>query len=324
MNAVEPFVRTVLRDVPVSQLGVTYAHEHIIIDASFATAQDPDFLIDSVELAVQELREFHRNGGRTAIDAMPCDCGRNVCKLAQVSQQSGVNIVAPTGLHLSKYYDPSHWSHRYSEEDLTRLFVADIDEGIDAGDYSGPLVQRMQHRAGVIKVASGREFDARTTKMFHAAAAAHRATGAPILTHTEEGTLALEQIAFLREAGANLEHVVLSHTDRQADIKYHRAILQSGVRVEYDSAFRWKNQDHNPTLELLRVLVKEFPNQIMLGMDAARRSYWKSYGGAPGLSFLLTDFRRQMHEAGISNSAIEGIFVHNPAQAYAFSKRGPS
>jgi hypothetical protein len=35
----------------------------------------------------------------------------------------------------------------------------------------------------------------------------------------------------------------------------------------------------------------------MLGMDAARRSYWKSYGGAPGLSFLLTDFRRQMHRS---------------------------
>jgi phosphotriesterase-related protein len=185
-------------------------------------------------------------------------------------------------------------------------------------------VQRTQHRAGVIKVASGREFDVRTTKMFRAAAMAHRTTGAPILTHTEEGTLALEQIALLRDAGADLEHVVLSHTDRKADIQYHRAILQSGVRVEYDSAFRWKGEQPNPTLELLRVLVEEFPSQIMLGMDAARRCYWKSYGGAPGLSYLLTNFRRQMHEAGISNSAIEGIFVHNPAQAYAFSKRGPS
>jgi phosphotriesterase-related protein len=221
---------------------------------------------------------------------------------------------------LSKYYDAGHWSHRYNEDDLAQLFIADIEEGIDAGDYSGPLVQRTQHRAGVIKVAAGREFDERTTKVFRAAAKAHHATGAPILTHTEEGTLALEQIALLREAGANLEHVVLSHTDRQADVEYHRAILESGVRIEYDSTFRWKGQQPNPTLQLLRVLVKEFPNQIMLGMDAARRSYWKSYGGAPGLSFLLTDFRRQTQEAGISNVFIERIFVHNPAKAYAFSK----
>jgi phosphotriesterase-related protein len=97
---------------------------------------------------------------------------------------------------------------------------------------------------------------------------------------------------------------------------------KSGVRIEYDSTFRWKGQEQNPTLELLRVLVQDFPHQIMLGMDAARRSYWKSYGGAPGLSFLLTDFRRQMQEVGISNIFTERIFVHNPAQAYAFSKRG--
>jgi phosphotriesterase-related protein len=158
--------------------------------------------------------------------------------------------------------------------------------------------------------------------MFRAAATAHRATGAPILTHTEEGTRALEQIALLREAGADLEHVVLSHTDRKADIEYHRAILQSGVRVEYDSAFRWKGEQPNPTLELLRVLMAEFPNQIMLGMDTARRSYWKSYGGAPGISFLLTDFRRLMHEAGVSDNSIKRIFVDNPAQAYAFTTRG--
>jgi phosphotriesterase-related protein len=317
-------VRTVLGDVPASQLGVTYAHEHIIIDASFATAQNPDFLLDSVEFAVQELREFHHNGGRAVIDSMPCDCGRNVCNLAQVSQQSGVHIVVPTGLHLSKYYDTGHWSHCYSEEELAQLFIADIETGIDAGDYSGPLVKRTQHRAGVIKVASGREFDARTTKMFRAAAKAHCTTGAPILTHTEEGTLALEQIVLLRDAGADLEHVVLSHTDRKAEVDYHHAILESGVRVEYDSAFRWKGQEQNPTLELLRVLVEEFPNQIMLGMDAARRSYWKSYGGAPGLSFLLTDFRRQMQEADISDEFIERFFVHNPAQAYAFTTRGAS
>jgi phosphotriesterase-related protein len=109
--------------------------------------------------------------------------GATCAKLAQVSQESGVHIVAPTGLHLSKYYDAGHWSHRYDEEELAQLFIADIEEGIDAGDYSGPLVKRTQHRAGVIKLASGREFDERTTKMFRAAAAAHRATGRDFDTH---------------------------------------------------------------------------------------------------------------------------------------------
>ena len=35
-------------------------------------------------------------------------------------------------------------------EDIADLFYADIEKGIDANDYSGPIVHRTRHRAGVI------------------------------------------------------------------------------------------------------------------------------------------------------------------------------
>ena len=38
--------------------------------------------------------------------------GRNVRKLAELSRLTGVNIVAPTGLHHERFYRPSHWRHR--------------------------------------------------------------------------------------------------------------------------------------------------------------------------------------------------------------------
>ncbi len=313
------FVRTVLGDIPSNGLGVCYAHEHLIIDPSLPTRQDPDFLLDSVEIAVAELADFHRAGGRAMIDAMPCDCGRNALKLAELSRRSGVHIVAPTGLHLAKYYAPGHWGETLGEKDLAALFVADIEDGIDERDYHSPSVRRTPHRAGVIKVATGTAIAAREERILAAAAQAHGRTGCPILTHTEQGAQAFEQVSRLQRDGADLAHVCLSHTDRRPDVTFHRELLASGVKVEFDSAFRWSASDGNPTLDLVLALAPEFPTQILLGMDAARRRYWRHYGGGPGLDFLLTTFARELRERGLSTALLDRILRTNPAETFSFA-----
>lgn len=307
------FIRTVLGDIAPEQLGVCYAHEHVIIDPGYMTEKFPDFRLDSVELASRELLEFKANGGCAMIDSMPTG-GRNAAKLAEVSRISGVHIVCPTGLHLKKYYPEGHWGGRLPVEELAGIFIGEINEGIDANDLGGPVLKRLPQRAGLIKIASGPDrLNVQELRVFEAAAIAHRQTGCPILTHTEQGTAALEQTALLSKLGVDLSHVTLSHTDRKPDPAYHRDILQSGVNVEFDSAFRWKNG--NPTLDLLHALFAEFPGQLMLGMDAARNSYWKAYGGTPGMSFLLTDFSNRL-----TPEMHQRIFLQNPARAFAFAR----
>jgi len=314
------FIRTVLGDIFPQQLGICYAHEHLIIDPSYTTQNFPNFCIDSVKNAVSELTEFHQAGGRAMIDSMPCDCGRNVLKLAEISQRTGVHIVCPTGVHLAKYYPEGHWSSRLSAEALAALFVADIEQGIDKNDYGGPFCERTKHRAGVLKVASGLDrLNDLEKRFFESAALAHLQTGVPILTHTEQGTAALEQVEFLQHHGVHPRHVVLSHTDRKPDLNYHREILATGANVEYDSAFRWKPEQGSPTLDLIVSLAAEGRlGQVMLGMDAARKSYWKIYGGHPGLSYLLQDFSDRLRSAGLEESDLETIFVMNPQRAFLF------
>jgi predicted metal-dependent phosphotriesterase family hydrolase len=312
------FIRTVLGDIAPESLGFCYSHEHVIIDASFGTHTHPDFLHESVDLAVTELQAFFAAGGRAMVDALPCDNGRNVGKLAAISERSGVHLIASTGLHLEKYYEPGHWCRKYSREDLADLFFAEIERGIDANDYNGPLVQRTTYRAGVIKVASGGEkLTGNERRIFGAAADAHRLTGCPILTHTEQGAAALEQIELLAGEGAELRHVIISHTDRKPDMGYQREILRTGVKVEYDSGFRWRGG--NPTFDLALALQREFPSQILLGMDAARRSYWKAYGGEPGMNFLIEVFVPGLRKCGMTAADVERIFVHNPAEAFSFA-----
>jgi 5-phospho-D-xylono-1,4-lactonase len=319
------FLRTVTGDIDGAAAGVCYAHEHIIIDPSFTTHRYPDFLLDSVDKACVDVGEFREAGGQTLVDSMPCGGGRDAAKLAEISQRTGAYIVCPTGLHLPKYYSPGHWGQKLKAEQLARLFVADIEEGIDIWDYDGPSVERGAAKAGVIKIATGQAApSAHERKIFGAAALAHAETGAPILTHTEQGEGALEQAALLRSLGVDLEHVVLSHTDRKPDIGYHREILSTGVMLEYDSAFRWPS-DHaggNPTLRLVVELIRAgLGRQILLGMDAARQKYWHGYGGEPGLAFLLRDFVPQLRAAGCSEEDIRLILVENPARCYAFAGR---
>ena len=314
------FIRTVLGDIPAATLGVCYAHEHIIIETSYLTEKFPDFRLDSVELAARELMEFHARGGRAMIDSMPAG-GRNAAKLAEVSRRSGVHIVCPTGLHLEKYYPPGHWGSRLTIEELTEVFVGEIEQGIDGLDLGGPHLRRLPQRAGLIKTASGlKQISPHEQCIFEAAANAHRQTGCPILTHTEQGTEALAQVDFLRRLGVDLHHVCLSHTDRKPDVSYHREILASGVKVEFDSAFRWKPEQGNPTLDLVLALLEDFPSQLMLGMDAARNHYWSSYGGHPGLNYLLTTFSSQLRERGATSQQLQQIFVLNPAATFQFCK----
>ncbi len=319
-----PFVRTVLGDVDAADLGVTYAHEHLVIDGGRPAQLFPDFRLDSVEAAVAELAPARKLGLRTVVDAMPADCGRNVAKLAEISRRSGIHVVAPTGLHHERYYHDRHWSVLLAVDEIATLFAADVTDGIDANDYAGPVVHRTRHRAGVIKIAG--DTDRLTPveeKTFAAAAAAHLATGVPILTHCERGTAGPLQARFLAERGVHPGSVILSHTDKVVDRGYQREIFATGAMVEYDQGFRWPAGDENGTLTLLGWAFEDgYGDRVTLGMDAARRGYWTTHGGAPGMAWLLADFAVAMAARGLGPAEQAQLFVANPARAFSFATPG--
>jgi predicted metal-dependent phosphotriesterase family hydrolase len=59
---------------------------------------------------------------------------------------------------------------------------------------------------------------------------------------------------------------------------------------------------------------------IVLGMDAARRSYLSVHGGGPGLAWLLDGFSSQMAERGVDDATRHRFFVDNPARVYSFAE----
>lgn len=306
-------IRTVLGDVDSAEFGVCFAHEHLIIDGGVAKIINPEISLQSVDEAVAELSFCTAVGVAAMIDAMPADAGRNVVKLAEISRRSGVHIVAATGLHHTRYYGDRHWGELLEPAGLAELFIADVNDGIDAHDLNGPVVRRTEHRAGVIKVAGSADgLTDRDARVFEGAAIAMQQTGAPLMTHCEGGTGGTEQLAALSGMGVPSNRVILSHTDKVNDLGYHRALLGAGAWVVYDQGIRTPDD----TAHLVRSMVESgFVGQLLLGTDGARRSLWQVLGGRPGLAALRTGIGEQLARE-IGPELMRQIWVDNPAAAF--------
>lgn len=306
------FVRTILGDLPAdpARLGRCDAHEHVALAGDFIARAFPDLLLDDARRACEEIEAFRDAGGGWIVDSMPTGPGRAPAMLAEVARATGVPIVMPTGRHLAMYHEPNDPLLAMNRDALVELFVREIEVGVGGG-----------FRCGVIKVAGGSGgLDDREREAFAAAAEAQRRTGCPILTHTEGDRGAIEQVRVLADHGADLGRVVLSHMDKCDDVSLHRELLESGVRLEYDQHFRALLRGKPcVSVDLIARLLPEFPDGVVVGMDAAKPAYWRSHGGGPGLAWLVRELPALLRSAGVSEDLIDRLYIRNPAAAFSFA-----
>lgn len=313
-------IRTVLGDVEPAKLGITYVHEHLIIDSPLIVDRWPHIHLFSVDDAVAELEPCVAAGVGGIVDAMPAASGRGPVRLAEISRRSGVHVIACTGLHTSKYYEGQRWTSEESPEVLAAFFIDDVLEGIDRYDYMGPVVRRTPYRAGILKVGVLEDTPtARDVRVFEAAAIAHARTGVPILTHCEGGRGAMEQVELLQRLGVPLDRVVISHTDKIKDLAYHRDLLATGVFLEYDQASRQGEDSVVGTGGIVAAMVAEgHVDRLMLSGDTAGRAMWSTIGGGLGLAWIAVRFVEILAALGIDGAAIDTMLRTNPARFLAF------
>jgi predicted metal-dependent phosphotriesterase family hydrolase len=290
MNGLNGKVRTVLGDIDPGQLGLTYVHEHLIIDSPIVAERFPHIYLPSVEEAVAEAETCREAGVATMVDAMPYG-GAYLNKLGEVSRRTGLHVVASTGLHTEKYYPD--------------------DIPIEAARFSADVAAG----CGVFKAATGPDgINPRALQLFTAMAETHLETGVPIVTHCEDGLGAMAQIELLTSLGVPLNRVVISHTDKVPDLSYHRDMLETGVNLEYDQALRQANGlQTTPTL-LAAMIDEGFLPQLMLGTDGARRTLWRTLGGSPGLAYLAAGYAEVLAAHGVGRDELRALFVANPAR----------
>jgi len=310
-------IRTIDGDIDPDTADVTYCHEHVVLDSPTIALKFPHILLDDPQAAVTELSECAVIGVSTIVDAMPMSAGRDIMSLAHISRTSGIQVVCATSLHPDRYYGPQHWTNHADPDELADLFVADIVEGIDRFDYTGPVVQRTSHKAGILKVAtSGPVLDDRDRRNLTAIARAHGLTGAPIMTHCEEGEGGVEQVRALGELGVPADRIILSHVDKNATVERIDELLETGAYLEFDQSLRQPASVDAPSIPLIaHVVAAGGADRLVLGTDGARKSLWRVHGGERGLAWLYAGYSQLLDEAGIDEHTREGFFIRNPHRA---------
>lgn len=302
-------IRTVVGDIDPADLGVCYAHEHLLGKPPAAFAQE-DLVLSDRQMALEELRGFQACGGAAVVEMTTPDYGRDAAGLRWLAEQTGVKIVAATGYNHEKFSAP--YLTDVTVEELSVRYAREIMSGMDGSAI----------RAGLIKASSPlNAISPLAEKMLIAAARAHQTTGAPISTHTEAGTMALEQIALLTGAGAAATSIIIGHLDRKLEWDYHLQLARSGVFLGYDQIAKEKYYPDSLRAEFIcRLFAEGHGGQLLLSGDLARRSYWYSYSAGKdlGFRFILTRFIPLLRERGLTDGQIQTLLVDNPARALAF------
>jgi 5-phospho-D-xylono-1,4-lactonase len=308
-------IHTVTGEITPADLGVTYVHEHILCTAPpsiRAGRGELDLVLDDEDSSAAELELFKQAGGQAVVDLTCPEYGRNVAGLRRLSERTGVHLVAATGHIMEGYWAGILDIASRTDTELVDEMVYDLTEGVDGTSA----------RAGVIKVGTSHgKVTADEERMLRAAAAAQRLTGAPISTHTTAGTMGPSQVEILADAKADMDHVIIGHIDRNLVWDEHLAIARSGARMGYDCIAKEHYQPDSLRIEFIKRLVADgYADRICFSGDLGRRSYLTSYGGGPGMTYILWRFVPWLRQDGVPDDVIDGFLVRNPAQLLTFTQ----
>ncbi|MER7494432.1 phosphotriesterase [Streptomyces pharetrae] len=295
-------VRTVLGDVLPGELGVCDAHDHLFLTSPRLPGQE----LRDVSAARAELAAFRAAGGGAVVQWTPYGMGRRAGELPRLSRETGVHVVAATGLHQAAHYDGTALAGL--RDRLAEVFVAELTEGIGASGV----------RAGLIKVAGGfHALDAHARRTMAAAAEAHHATGAPVAVHLELGTGALDVLDLLcGEWGVPPHRVILGHLNRSPDPVAHRQAAEAGAYLAFDGPSRAHHATDWRLPDALRRLAEAgFADRLLLGGDTTT-SAARSVHGGPGMPYLLRRVRPRL-EAEMGAGPVARILAENPGRAFA-------
>ena len=159
-----------------------------------------------------------------------------------------------------------------------------------------------------------------------AAARAHKATGVPITTHTDHGTMGREQLDIFTAEGVDPRRVVIGHSCGSSDLAYHVDMLDRCAYLGFDRfGLEIIHPDRLRTAALIGLLGVGFENQIMLSHD----SVWCWLGrplpippealGKWNPTHVFKNVIPALREAGVSQAKIDAMLVGNPGRYFAGS-----
>jgi phosphotriesterase-related protein len=318
-------VQTVTGVADPAQLGRTLIHEHVLIGFPGwdLDAKAPPFKrTETMARGIDQMQALGDLGVGTFVDPCPMDLGRDVEFLAELSQRSGMRIICTTGA----YFEAEGITYTFRNlpvEEITEIYVKEITAGV--GDTG--------IKAGAVKIAtgSGRVSDYER-KLVTAGARAARATGVPLISHTQDASCGHDQIDIVTGEGVSAERLVVGHSDGVDDPGYHRSLAERGAFVGFDRfGISIIVPDEVRVRNVLALARAGHTRRILLSHDSI--VCWRGRPVPHGNSYdevlarlpdwrpttIFTKIVPQLLAGGLSREDVETILVDNPRRLFSAS-----
>jgi phosphotriesterase-related protein len=337
-------VQTVLGPVEGDSLGYTLSHEHLLNDHSpwfkmpeleiekkqalqplqlenlYLVRLNPfcnrdNLVMNDIDLLINEALIFKSLGGKTIVDCTTgSSIGRNPEGLAIIASQTGLNIIMGTGYYMAESHPPELAA--MTEKQVADGLIRDITVGVDdTGIKAGFLGE----------IGCNTPLAESERKILRSCVAAQRETGVAISIHpgySDEGGLEIVQV--LKEAGADLSHVIIGHMDLFNYTNMTcRKIMDTGCNIAFDNighegfyqipliARNFEMADINTVSNIVEMVKEGYSKQILVSHDIATKERLTQFGGT-GYGHILRDVVPIMLAKGLSGEQIHTLLVENP------------
>ncbi|MGI9163607.1 MAG: phosphotriesterase family protein [Mycobacterium sp.] len=313
-------VETVRGAIGTTDLGVTLMHEHVFVLSPEIIANYPEGWGDETareDAAVEKLNALKAAGVDTIVDPTVIGLGRYIPRIQRVAARTDLQIVVATGVYT--YGDVPMYFHFTGPgtalggpEMMTDLFIRDITEGIAGTGVKAGILKCATDEAGITPGVD---------RVLRATAAAHRATGAPITTHTHaHSRRGLEQQRIFAEEGVDLSRVVIGHSGDTTDLDYLEELIAAGSYLGMDR-FGIDNilsfEDRVDTV--VRMCQRGHADKMVLAHDASCHIDWLPEAALPLVLpnwhylHIHNDVLPALRQRGVTEEQITTMLVDNPA-----------
>jgi phosphotriesterase-related protein len=310
-------VETVQGAVEAEELGLVLVHEHVRFRDEAVAAEWPGRYDEQLELdaALVAVNAAKAKGVQTIVDPTAMYGGRDVHFMKRVADETGVRIVACTGI-----YSYDHLPHYFENRDVDVMadhFVEDIEVGIQGTDIRAAFLKCAADAAGVTE---------NVEKIHRAVARASVKTGAPIMAHSMPAVATgPRQVEIFAEEGVNMAKVQIAHCGDTDDLDYIEGLLARGVYVGLDryglEMYLPMDKRNATAAELLR---RGHAQRLMISQDFCATIDWfppeaaemfESSGAIRNWSMTLVfdEVVPALRELGaMDDASYRTIFMENP------------
>ena len=316
-----PTIETATGPIDSASLGRVLMHEHVFIISPEMQHNVPeDWGDEETRLAdaATRLQDLKSAGIDAILDPTALGLGRYIPRIGVLAARIDLKILVATGLYTFNEL-PHYWGRRTpgsgpnGSDPMVNLFVRDIVEGIAGTGIKAAVIKCATDRPGMTP---GVE------RVLRACAQAHRATGAPITTHTNAAQRrGLEQQEIFRSEGVDLSRVVIGHCGDSDDLGYLEELIANGSILGMD---RFGIDGYLPTAQRVAVVAelcqRGYADRMVLSHDASCYLDWIP-GEIPPSTMphwhylhISRDVLPALREVGVTEAQIDTMLVDTPKQ----------